>query len=147
MSEDHFSYGRYPDPAAWLTGELRDELKKITADRDRLAGEVERLKEERDAARDDEELMSKAKQLCEAERDRLAGEVARLKEERDAAITDRFDAAAERIKAVTAERDRLKAALRLIAVVDQGCGGNLTPMEMAQSAMRQARNALGGDAS
>lgn len=48
-------------------------------------------------------LLMDARHALEA----LAGEVERLKEERDAAITDRFDAAAERIKAVTAERDRL----------------------------------------
>ena len=49
------------------------------------------------------QLIYAAKARIEA----LRGEVERLKEERDAAITDRFDAAAERIKAVTAERDRL----------------------------------------
>ena len=41
-----------------------------------------------------------------------------------------------------AEVERLKGVLALIAVVDQGCGGNLTPMEQATSAMRQARSAL-----
>lgn len=37
MSTDvHFQGGHYPDPAAMLTSELRDELKKVTAERDRL---------------------------------------------------------------------------------------------------------------
>lgn len=40
------------------------------------------------------------------------------------------------------EADRLAEALRMIAIVDQGCGGTLTYKEMAESAMRQAREAL-----
>jgi hypothetical protein len=32
----HFQGGHYPDPAAMLTTELREELKKVTAERDRL---------------------------------------------------------------------------------------------------------------
>ena len=46
------------------------------------------------------------------------------------------------IDALQSEVERLKGVLALIAVVDQGCGGNLTPTEMAASAMRQARSAL-----
>jgi hypothetical protein len=38
--------------------------------------------------------------------------------------------------------DALVKALQLIAIVDQGCGGNLTFKEMAESAMSQARAAL-----
>lgn len=40
------------------------------------------------------------------------------------------------------EVERLRSVLRLISVVDQGCGGNLTFEEMAKSAMRDARAAL-----
>ena len=40
------------------------------------------------------------------------------------------------------EVERLRRVLRLIAAVDQGCGGNLSFEEMARSAMRQARDAL-----
>ena len=56
------------------------------------------------------QLIYAAKARIEA----LRGEVERLKEERDAAITDRFDAAAERIKAVTAERDRLSGEVATV---------------------------------
>jgi hypothetical protein len=40
------------------------------------------------------------------------------------------------------EIERLRTALRRIEVVNQGCGGNLSFQEMAESAMRQARDAL-----
>ena len=68
-----------------------------------MAGEVQRLKEERDAARDDEELMSKAKQLCEAERDRTRADYEALK----AHNKELFG----KLSAAELERDRLKAAL------------------------------------
>ena len=45
-----------------------------------------------------------------------------------------------------AEINRLREALKLIAIVEQGCGGNLSFKEMAESAMRQARAALAREA-
>lgn len=41
-----------------------------------------------------------------------------------------------------AEVERLRHALKMISIVDQGAGGNLTFAEMANSAMRQAKTAL-----
>ena len=41
-----------------------------------------------------------------------------------------------------AEVERLRHALKMISIVDQGCGGTLTFEEMAASAMRQAKDAL-----
>ena len=71
----------------------------------------------------------------------LRGEVERLKEERDAAITDRFDAAADRIKVVAAERDRLKAALEEAVKWIEGCAvGGGYPAWYAK-----ARKALAGE--
>lgn len=52
-------------------------------------------------------------------------------ESRDKLIDD----AAECIKS-------LRHTLEMVSVVDQGCGGNLKPSEMAESAMRQAKKAL-----
>ena len=36
----------------------------------------------------------------------------------------------------------LRMRLHLISIVEQGCGGSLTPVEMANSAMQQAKQAL-----
>lgn len=47
-----------------------------------------------------------------------------------------------RAEKAEAEAARLRKALSLIAIVEQGCGGNLTFKEMAESAMSQARAAL-----
>ena len=40
------------------------------------------------------------------------------------------------------EIERLRHALKMISIVDQGCGGTLTASEMARSAMEQARDAI-----
>ena len=42
----------------------------------------------------------------------------------------------------SSEADRLRRVLERIAIVEQGCGGNLTYEEMAKSAMLQAKDAL-----
>lgn len=98
-------------------------------------------------------LLMDARHALEA----MAGEVERLKEERNAAITDRFDAAADRIKVVAAERDRLKAALRkkLSAKARQELGdlsesmiamGDGHSLEILLNWYDESRKALGGDA-
>ena len=124
------------------------EIRALTAERDRLAGEVERLKEERDAARDDEELMSKAKQLCEAERDRTRADYEAMK----AHNKELFG----KLSAAELERDRLKAALqpfsdayeRLVRQQESmGFSDNATfGLGIKVSAIKAARKALGGDA-
>lgn len=50
--------------------------------------------------------------------------------------------AAGRAEDQRAETTRLRNALYLISIVEQGAGGNLTYKEMAESAMRQAKDAL-----
>ena len=50
--------------------------------------------------------------------------------------------AAHHIAKIEGTNRQLVGALKLIECVDQGAGGNLHPMEMANSAMRQARSAL-----
>jgi len=49
---------------------------------------------------------------------------------------------AKHIQKIETTNRKLVKVLKLIECVDQGAGGNLRPMEMANSAMRQARSAL-----
>ena len=49
---------------------------------------------------------------------------------------------AKHIQKIETTNRKLVKVLKLIECVDQGAGGNLRPVEMANSAMRQARSAL-----
>jgi hypothetical protein len=93
---------------------------------------------------DKDKIHLKAADLIESqakERDEAKGNALYWENAYDALINQR-DAALKDVEAAEAEVARLREALGLIAIVEQGCGGTLTFREMAESAMRQARSAL-----
>jgi len=48
----------------------------------------------------------------------------------------------DKLQALRAERDKMREALKLISVQDQGCGGTVSPQWIARSCLNIARVAL-----
>lgn len=120
--------------AGWL--QARDDATKraeaAEAERDRLAGEVERLTSDVNALGDNLEKVVAA-------RDYFSEEVAGLKQSLIIMSDKRCDA--------VAERDRLKAALEAFVKHFGPLEDNAMLHEGARNCYRLARKALGGDAS